>query len=265
MNEQDKVEGELIRHVRRAWNPNAENIVRIRSAVEGAVSQAGVSVTPSPWQEGVWVSLKRRALRKATHVCDHALAAAPKLMAVVAVTSIAAGAAYRAGEHEGREAARHQAAATRATVIRAAPTRAAPTPAPLHTPPVVPPVRAERPPKGVRASSAAALADGGRGEPGQEAEEILAEEVRVLRRVESALRSGNTLFALALLDALDQTVPDGKLMEERAAAYVRARCEREDQKAALERGQAFSKRYPESVYLPRVREACEPDAQSQDR
>jgi hypothetical protein len=81
------------------------------------------------------------------------------------------------------------------------------------------------------------------------------EEILQMRRVERALRSNNPRLALALLEDLDRAVPRGKLLEERAAAGVIARCE-----LGFGAGQAmaedFAKRRPSSVYLPRVRRAC---------
>ena len=82
----------------------------------------------------------------------------------------------------------------------------------------------------------------------------LDEEVRLLRRVEQALRSDNARFALALLDELDQKVPSGQLVEERRAARVMALCHVDGSGAA--RAEKYASEYPSSAYLARVREAC---------
>ncbi|HWA78589.1 MAG TPA: hypothetical protein VG937_39910 [Polyangiaceae bacterium] len=85
----------------------------------------------------------------------------------------------------------------------------------------------------------------------------LSEEVRMLRRVERALRDQNPRLALALLGDLDKAVPSGQLGEERLAASIQARC-------ALGYGspaallEHFAKLHPASAYLTRIRQACGP-------
>lgn len=80
-------------------------------------------------------------------------------------------------------------------------------------------------------------------------------EIRVLQRVERALREHDPRRALELLGELDRSVPGGKLGQERDAAFVMARC-------ALGFGtpesllREFSRRHQDSVYFARVREAC---------
>ena len=87
----------------------------------------------------------------------------------------------------------------------------------------------------------------------------LAEEVRMLEEAQAALRSGDSLVALALLRRLDQRFPRGALREERAAAEVLALCANDLSGEAVGRGRAFLAKYPHSVYAARVRAACEPE------
>ena len=83
-----------------------------------------------------------------------------------------------------------------------------------------------------------------------------------MRRVERALRDDQPRAALALLDALDRDIPNGSLVEERAAAEVMARCALgHADSAQLER--SFADRYPRSVYLSRVRRRCSGDRRNQ--
>jgi hypothetical protein len=83
----------------------------------------------------------------------------------------------------------------------------------------------------------------------------LALELRALRRVERALRDGQPRRALALLGELDRDVPEGRLVEERLATFLMARC-------ALVLGtperlrRELTDSYPRSVYRARVEQSC---------
>lgn len=88
------------------------------------------------------------------------------------------------------------------------------------------------------------------------AESDIDEELRTLRRVERAQRSGNPRLALALLDELDRDRPRGQLMEERAAARAVAECQSGFGAARSEIAAQFRKQYGSSVYLTRVEAAC---------
>jgi hypothetical protein len=81
------------------------------------------------------------------------------------------------------------------------------------------------------------------------------EEIIQLRRVQRALREGNARLALALLDDLDRAVPKGRLGEERAAASVMGRCALGVGPPAVLSAD-FAAKYPSSVYLGRVMQAC---------
>jgi hypothetical protein len=86
-------------------------------------------------------------------------------------------------------------------------------------------------------------------------EAALDEEVRTLRRAERAVRERNPRLALVLLEELSQTSKGGRLLEERDAESIVARCMLEPNGAAA-LGQAFEQAHPESVYLDRVRQSC---------
>ena len=83
-------------------------------------------------------------------------------------------------------------------------------------------------------------------------------ELQRLREVETALRAQNFGEAARVLNLLDQEVPQGKMMEERDAAFVVTRC-------ALGLGdrtrlaRAFAADHPGSVYWERVHSRCEAD------
>ena len=86
----------------------------------------------------------------------------------------------------------------------------------------------------------------------------------MLEEAQAALRSGDSLVALALLRRLDQRFPRGALREERAAAEVLALCANDLSGEAVGRGRAFLAKYPRSVYAARVRAACEPETSSDE-
>jgi hypothetical protein len=83
----------------------------------------------------------------------------------------------------------------------------------------------------------------------------LEEEVRVMRRVERALRDDDPRLAVELLNELDRSVPGGALQEERTAAFLMARCELGAGSGAV-LIREFVQRHPDSVYFARVRQAC---------
>jgi len=86
--------------------------------------------------------------------------------------------------------------------------------------------------------------------------ESLGQEVRALRAVEHALRDDDPRLALAMLQQLDRDVPKGKLVEERRAMSVIARCSAGDIPFGVDLAADFAGDHPESVYLGRVEQAC---------
>lgn len=80
-------------------------------------------------------------------------------------------------------------------------------------------------------------------------------ELRALRRIERALRDNNARLAFVLLDELDASNAANRLTEERAAARSVARClSAPDARADVLSG--YVERYPNSVYIKRVEQAC---------
>jgi hypothetical protein len=82
-----------------------------------------------------------------------------------------------------------------------------------------------------------------------------ADEVALMQRVNRALARGDAAWALALLRQLDVEVPQGRLLEERAAGGAIARCmlNRGVGPAELTR---YTQLYPSSVHLARVSRVC---------
>lgn len=86
--------------------------------------------------------------------------------------------------------------------------------------------------------------------------ESLGQEVRALRAVEHALREDDSRLALAILQQLDRDVPKGKLVEERRATSVIARCSAGDVPFGVNWAEDFASDYPDSVYRGRVEQSC---------
>jgi hypothetical protein len=83
----------------------------------------------------------------------------------------------------------------------------------------------------------------------------LSEEALELQRVDRALRSGMPRLALGILHDLDERIPRGVLLEERAAARLMARCQNGDAEAPSAVA-TWLERHEQSVYAPRLRAAC---------
>jgi hypothetical protein len=81
------------------------------------------------------------------------------------------------------------------------------------------------------------------------------EELALLQRAERALRAGEPELALAFLDDIDRRYPKTRLVEERAAARLMARCVRAEPNAPAQ-AELFLEAQPTSVYRDRVRALC---------
>jgi hypothetical protein len=84
---------------------------------------------------------------------------------------------------------------------------------------------------------------------------VLQRELSALYRIEGALRADRAQDAMALLADLDRRIPGGKLKEERAAAYSVAQCLLNSNDGG-NHAEAFTQKFPNSVYRGRVFDAC---------
>lgn len=129
------------------------------------------------------------------------------------------------------------------------------TPAVLESPRAVPPptpmVLPERAgaPKTTTSTTSAVAAREAPPEGG------LDEEVRQLRRIERAIRDGNSRLALAIGDNLDREIPHGQLLLERRAARLMASCQLDVATGAAPAGR-FLADNPQSAYAQRLRQLC---------
>jgi outer membrane protein assembly factor BamD (BamD/ComL family) len=84
----------------------------------------------------------------------------------------------------------------------------------------------------------------------------LLEEARLLGEVQQALGAGQVTRALAGLREYDAKFPRGGLRVEAEAARVLASCQSGSSEAGRAAAERFSKRYPGSPAVSRVRRAC---------
>lgn len=221
-------EEQMLQRARRGLSPRREDVDRVRASIAASLA-AGVDPPDLPaGGSGVFRSeLFRRVL--------------PTTIALGIGGAAGFALGHRVGVEDGSALAEHR----RAPV---APSAAAPRP---PEPPLTAPV--PRP-----ASSAEAqgpVADTERSVRRTSAG--IGEEVRLLERVERAIRDRNPRLALGLLAELDRVAPRGELHEERRAARVMAECGL-GAGAGTEAIERFERAYPGSAYLGRVRETCGP-------
>jgi hypothetical protein len=234
---------DILAAARRGLSPTSADAERVRGLMEAALQggAAGERAVPQDAPRGAagsrspsvargWLWLRRFA-------------------ALGAVAAVAGGVGYRAG----RRASRDEAIAHPPVSVHHE------TPAQAAVPP----------PKVVPATPAVSSTSLGSVRPARDpahrpapigasapAPASMAEEVRVLRSVERALRENRPGFALALLRELDRSVPNGQLTEERLAVRTIARCASGAVPFGVNLAEDFADRYPASVYGRRVTEAC---------
>jgi hypothetical protein len=85
----------------------------------------------------------------------------------------------------------------------------------------------------------------------------LERELRLLQRVERALRHAEPRLASALLDELDAQQPHARLGTARAAARILVNCQLEPSLRAAQAADEFLRAHPESMYAERIRALCE--------
>ena len=121
----------------------------------------------------------------------------------------------------------------------------APAPEATAVAPSAPPV--------LRSSGSSARASAASAAPALNAD-TLAEETRLLRDADQALRAGNASRALTLLDAHAAQFPHGALAPERSAERMIARCLLGEVDAAG--AAAYLSAHPNSPFTARIRDAC---------
>jgi len=204
-------------------------LISVTSATAGAGATAAATAGKAAW-------------------LSSSLAKAVSALALVSVTSAGAYAVVRSqARHEAEKhvAAPAQGAAPRAPA-HSAPVVAAPDPTAgeLADPAPPSPAPAEKTANNSAHSAAPSVANA----------ETLADETRLLRDADQALRAGNAQRALSLLDEHASRYPRGVLAPERSAERMLARCKlgQVEAKAA----QAYLASHANSAFAPRIRDAC---------
>jgi len=252
---------ELLAGARRALGPSEHDAARVLHKAKLAIESGAV-----PAAQSAVVATKSAGA-----------AIAKKALAWLAIAGSAAwlgyGAGFQLGQHRARDA-RAGTPAERAPQVRAVvapPVEAREQPSgpslePPRTDPIISrtPEAPRRKPKAPAAPLLAPEADEAPvlAAPPPAPNASLDAEIKALRYVERALRNREPHNALARLTQLDGEVPQGQMMEERAAARAMARCEERaqngtpDQAEVMKRVLEFSQLYPASVYFARVRQTC---------
>lgn len=261
MNERDIDEQLVLGAARRAMSPSASDQTRVRLATAAALT-AGATAAKSTLAATL-SSRTREALTSAGAWGSKTLIAATAL-----ATSASAG--YYAGLNAGRDEARAAEEAAATPSVRIEPKSATP-PVPgdegfpagnRREPPssnADPIVAAQNIDSAPAMKSSSTAHESPKSTPPQE--DPIKAELRSLRRIERALRTNNAKLALVLLDELDASGEPVRLGQERAAARAVATClVHPESKASV--GSSFSEKYPKSVYLPRIEQACDARAVS---
>jgi hypothetical protein len=240
----------MLARARAGLSPTAADALRVRASLDAALAAPG-DVTPdaSPSGSGLGTGGGWSLRFLATSI---------------AVATVGAGAGgywmgYRAGAREPGPAVTHAVAKDGAP----SPSGASPS-GPIAIAETGPP----SPAAPVAIGDAAGVRETSRRRPGNmprtarpevvaSPAESLEQEVRALRAVERALRDDDPRLALAILQQLDRDVPKGKLVEERRATSVIARCAAGDVPFGVNWAEDFASDYPDSVYRGRVEQSCE--------
>jgi len=232
MDASSEAERAILARARAGFSPTPADAARVRHLLVGTLA-AGATATPphsgaSPTGARGWSWARR-------------------LLAGASIAAAAGTGGYGLGHRAGlRQGAASTAGRAPQIVTMQVPERTA-----ADVPPVPAPMAISSPPRPAAAPSRkrpfAATA---------KTVPSLEEEVRALRAVERALREGSPGLALALLGELDRAVPDGHLMEERAATAAIARCSLGQAPFGVDLAETFDDQHPGSVYVKRVRQAC---------
>ncbi len=226
----DRLEQELLERARRGYSPSSVSEARVRRGALAAIATGAVVPTGSA----------AASLRALIRGVSNTVTVSRVVLVTLALAAAGAG-GYALGLRDGRGSARG------AVVL---PPATKPAPALVQSPKPVEALSAVEVSSLPREGGASAVVSSAPSATAASSAEV---ELATLRRVERLLREDNPRFARALLNDLDQSVPRGKLMEERRAAAAVAACQLGSGAAAAA---SFDGRYPNSVYGARVHEAC---------
>ena len=225
------LENQVLGHTRREMAPTPEDARRVRQALAVQLGAAALGKAAAAGAAGsFWTSL------------------GPIKTALMFVTVIGGGGALLGLVAFAGDAPGTGAAAKPSTSV-AAPNREARAP---MTPALEPPSA----PSASRIGSSSKRSPTTSATANHEQPNRLAEEVRLLKRADQALRQGSPEIARSLLERLATSYPNGQLLEERAATETLLSCQQKRDATALAAARAFLSAHPASVYAARVRAAC---------
>ena len=238
MTDSDERERALLHEMRRFLSPTPADRERIEPLLLSSIAR-GVTV---PYD----VETLSQGSATATGFSAGLRGLGPQLVAAAAIASAGFGTGYLTG----------RAASGDPTVERTVGARTEPREIPPPVPIQAPNIPAE-PPAVAASSLAVEKAPGSPPGPSSSAlsAQTLSEEARELQRVDRALRNGMPTLALGILRELDERIPRGALLEERAAARLVARCQNGDAEAPRA-ARIWLQRNPRSVYVTRLEAAC---------
>ena len=232
----DDLELEVLRAAHRQMTPSSESAARAHVAVLERIAQGAASCAgPTAAVPGVTGTTVGAAVKAGVAVAVVGLGVAGGLATRLRGTAPAA---------SGSSPTASAASATRAEPA-AASESPSPPPSPIAQPRAA--LRSAKVPRAEREPTPTSPPN---------LEQRLAQEVRLLRQADQALRAGDPATAHRLLDQLEREVPNGKLGEEREAARLLARCMSQPGPGTRRRARAFLDRHATSVYSGRIREIC---------
>jgi hypothetical protein len=239
------LEEQVLESARQAMRPSLSDARRVRAAVLVQIGAATLGHAAGAKAAGA-----KAAGAKAAGGWFASLGPIQTALVVTAATGgVGAVANLYWNDQDGPKGAAPSAAAVHSAV---APTRR-PPPQPL-------PAADEARPSPSNSSPAPGLQGGSTAAPPRNPagaqRDRLAEEVRLLRRADRALRNGSPDVAERLLRDLAASHPDGQLREERAATRALILCQREGDTASRSAAEKFLAAHPASLYAARIRSAC---------
>jgi hypothetical protein len=243
------LEEQVLGSARRAMRPSPSDARRVRAAVLAQIGAATIGHAAGAKAAGAKAAGAKAAGAKAAGGWFASLGPIQTALVVAAATGgVGAVANLYWSSHDARTSAAPSAATVHTAV---APTRRPPEPLPALDQ-ARPGASNSSPRPGLKGNSTAAPPRG----PAGVQRDRLAEEVRLLRRADRALRNGAPDVAERLLRDLAASHPDGQLREERAATRALILCQREDGTAARSAAEKFLAAHPASMYAARIRAAC---------
>lgn len=236
----DALEARMLAEVRQAWTPPEATLARLRADLDARLHDPGSPTLLEP-------------------TASLGSIGGLKALLVTAVTS--AGIAFAVGYWVGQAAPKDASemptsAPSPARGVSARPLEPGATAPAVPEMPKAAPTAPAEPPKRPNSATPRARELAPEREASQVAyKDPLDAEVDLLRRVEHSLRQGNGRLAVALLRELDETVPQGQLLQERTASRIMANCMNSAPRAQ-ENAVQYLAQNGASPFAARVRALC---------